>query len=745
MTRTRFWVTFTIALTTFAALPALAQPGCSVQDGNFKHVWGGLIRDVFVLQPHPNAAWLLEDGGRIRATFNGGATWRFQKTPACVQDLLRGAHFLHGGPVREGWAVGYGVVLHTDNAGSNWRVIAQPMALGKGANLWDVHFLNQSVGFIAGKHVLRSSTDGGVTWNDVNVIHPNDPSFQLSDHEYYTVDFQQTASGLVGIAVAEPGLILRTTDGFNWTVVWDFCFAPPLCSTCAPVAPNPPVAGCTNAFEIWDVEIVPGAASPTSAEIIASGGFGNQCGQFLVSANGGQSWSQEFELDGICNQSASCPGAGTQDGVPTQYGIHALTPTGGHSSGGGISVGYGGTNIVRDVACSPQPVWRANPQIVESGTNMKLTQPLFSVDGSDTGRAYMGSMFNGIARSDNGGASWTVQSVANDVFRLKDVFFADATTGWAVGQQFRITKTTDGGSNWTTEQLPTGPAGQGGLNDIIFDAGGQNGVAVGGFFNSNAPKISVTATGGPSWADHQSITPPLGSGDRTLSAVTTTGNAAFWAVGARGTVLFSTDGGNNWQNVGVNLGGGPIANVTLNGVAFSDPDTGYVVGRQGATGKIYRVTNATNPATRAWADVSPATAATDLQGVATGAGNVWAVGKRLGMAGDEVAAVYGSTGGAFSLETTPKLDPCQTVNPTAGSPFRALAGLYNEVAVAPSGTSVLVGGSCGRFVRRDAQGTWTELASQTSMHISGMSFFAGDQGFVHATLGSHDVIVKYVP
>jgi photosystem II stability/assembly factor-like uncharacterized protein len=445
----------------------------------------------------------------------------------------------------------------------------------------------------------------------------------------------------------------------------------------------------------------------------------------------------------MCNQGSSCGGLGTQDGVPTQYGTHTLAPSDGQTQGGGISVGYGGTNIVRDVSCTPQPVWQANPQMVEAGTGMKLTQPLFSVDGNGAGRAYMGSMFNGQARSDDGGGTWTVQTQANDVFRLKDIFFANATTGWAVGQQFRITKTTDSGVNWTTEQLPTGAAGQGGLSDILFDAGGQNGVAVGGFFNSNAPKISVTGTGGPPWADHQSITPPLGGGSRALSAVTSSGAGSFWVVGATGTVIFSSDGGNNWENVGVDLGGGPISNVTLNGVAFADANTGYVVGRQGATGKIYRVTNATNPATRAWTDVSPASGASDLQGVAAGGGDVWAVGKRLDTGGNAVAAVFRSTGGAFTLETTPKIDTCLTVNPTAGAPFRDLAGLFNEVAVSPSGTTVFVGGSCGRFLRRNALGTWTELASRTSMHISGMSFFADGEGFIHGTMGSHGVIMKY--
>lgn len=729
-----------LLLGTTAGAQILPQPLCTVEDGSFHHVWGGLVRDVFALDTQQRAAWLVEDGGRIRRTFDGGATWVFQDTPPCVQDLLRGAHFLHNGPVREGWAVGDGVVLHTTTAGGSWSQIASLEVNNQPAELWDVYFLDPSVGFLAGNHVLKSSVDGGATWAEVSVSNPYDPGFDASQPEYYSVDLQPIGDGLLGVAVAEPGLIVRTTDGFNWSVAYDFCFAPPLCSQCAPSAPIPPVAGCANGFEIWDVEIVPGATSVATAEVIAVGGFGNQCGQFLTSQDGGKTWGQEWNVDGLCNtQVAACGGSGLQDGVPTQYGDHALI------GGGAISVGYGGTNIVRDTNCSP-PVWRPNTQIQESGTGMKLTQPLFAVDGSGGGIAWLGSMMNGVAKTVDGGASWSVETAANDVFRLQDVFFKSATEGWAVGQGFRITKTTDGGVNWLSEQLPSGAAAQGGLNDIVFDANGLDGVAVGGFFGSDATKISVTGTGGPPWGVAQTITPPLGAGNRTLSSVTATGNRAFWAAGATATVLFSANGGVDWENVGVDTGGGAITSVTLNGVAFLDPNTGFVVGRQGATGKIYQVTNATNPATRAWLDVSPpgSESVTDLQGVAAGGGAVYAVGKRLGAAGSEVAVVYRWTGTSFVRELTPAVDACPGVSPTAGSPFRALAGLFNEVAVAPGGNTVFVGGSCGRFLRRDATG-WQELKSHTSMHVSGMSFYAQDGGFVHATMGSHGVIVQLGP
>ena len=732
------WLGLWIVFWCLGTLPAQGQPVCTVVAGAFEHVWGGLVQDVLSLDPHRRAAWLVEDGGRIRNTTNGGTTWLFQDTPPCVQDLLRGVHFLHGGPVREGWAVGDGAVLHTTDAGVTWTQIATLSVNNEPAELWDIWFEDQSNGYLAGNHILKFTTDGGVTWTDVTIVHPYDPGYQFALHEYYSIDFQRIGASLLGIAVAEPGFILRTTDGTNWRVEWDFCFEPPLCSGCAPVPPVPPVAGCSNNFEIWDVEIVAGAASVGTADVVAVAGFGNQCGQILTSQDGGVNWGQELNVDDFCNQqTGACGGANDEDGFPTLYGNHAL------DNGGGIAVGYAGTNALRDTSCSPA-VWRANPQIQDSN-GMKLTQPLFSIDGNGKGRAWIGSMFNGVVRTNNGGQSWTVQTTANDVFRLMDVYFDDASTGWGVGQFFRIIHSTDGGDGWTVQQAFSGPAGAGNLNDIVFDSGAQNGVAVGGFY-SGAVKISITGNGGGNWTNHGSITPPLGPGLRTLAAVTSNGNGHFWAVGATGTVLFSTNSGQAWENIDASAAGGPTAADTLNGVAFLDPDTGFVVGRRGAAGKIFRVTNATNPATRAWQDVSPVAGqgVLDFQGVAAGGGVAVAVGKRQPPVGAVVGTVFRWNGTGFAREITPRIDTCHTLNPTGGFPFFSLKGLFNEVAVSSTGNEIYVGGSCGRFLRFDAQG-WQEVKSHTSMHITGMSFYGATEGFVHATTGSHGVIVKYDP
>ncbi len=193
--------------------PAAAQSG--------EHRWSGLVSDIFVLG---NEAWSAEDGGRIRHRNPTTGVWSFQTTPAAVKDTLHRVHFLNA---NEGWAVGQGGwVLKTTDGGVNWTApytqFANPFP-ENGApfeELYDIHFLNSNEGWLVGLHTFLRTTDGGQNWIpvvlDVNLL---DASVQI-----YSLDIVQRPDGSrLGLAVCQPGFVLRSTDSElkTWTLEWD--------------------------------------------------------------------------------------------------------------------------------------------------------------------------------------------------------------------------------------------------------------------------------------------------------------------------------------------------------------------------------------------------------------------------------------------------------------------------------------------------------------------------------------------
>ena len=93
--------------------------------------------------------------------------------------------------------------------------------------------------------------------------------------------------------------------------------------------------------------------------------------------------------------------------------------------------------------------------------------------------------------STDGGQSWEQQSVPTRAM-LTAVWFQDRQTGWAVGHDALVLKTTDGGATWTPKFFAPDPEQP--LFDVWFDADGRRGFAVGayGFLLS-------TSDGGETW------------------------------------------------------------------------------------------------------------------------------------------------------------------------------------------------------------------------------------------------------
>lgn len=721
--------------------PAAANPlSCSVIDGKFRHVWGGEVHQSYVLDANSNLAWTVEDGGRMRRTLDG-ATWTFLNTPTCVQQRLRGVYFLASSGGRTGWAVGNdGTFMRTLDGGLNWTVMLQMFdANHKPAELWDVRFHDINHGWVAGNHLLRYTIDGGVNWYNVAASHPFNANFDLTTLEFYALDFTFLPGGsYIGLAVAEPGFILRTdssSSGQIWSVVYEAGNAnyPAICAPCAGSAP----------FEPWDVEFVPGATSASTAVAIVAGGFGLQCGIHLSSLDGGLQWKQEHAQHDSCNNSvvAGCAPVTTAL-TSTLYGTTTFVDR------TALTVGYGGGIYLRDgTNCTPA-IWRLQPQI-QQGAKV-FSQPLRGVDsngaGAGTGVAYVTGLMNGLYKTTSGGTNphgWQVQSTGNDVFRISGIHFLDGSNGWAVGQGYRIDKTADGGVNWT--DLSYSATASGRLAEITTSPNASNGVAVGHDFGTpRALKIFYQVTSS-TWSDTVTISGTLPAGPTGLTDVAWTQAAQFWAVGDSGLVLRSNNGGLSWTVIPIRIGGSVVSDISITGVSFLNANDGFVVGQSTSASspnaRIYRVTNATS-ANPVWTNVSPPSTlkVTVLTGVAATGTRAFAVGRK-GVVPNESRVVLKWTGSGFVEEITPVVPRCEETDSLApGTPETR----WSTVSLSPTTNEVFVGGSCGRFLRYDGT-SWSELRSLTSFHIGSSSFYSATGGFFLANAGSHAVIMKYTP
>jgi photosystem II stability/assembly factor-like uncharacterized protein len=206
------------ALVSVLVIPSIAQAQ------GFQHRWGGLVFDAF-LSADGTRLWTVEDGGRIRHRDPLG-NWPYQPVPDVVKDTLHRVHFLPDSMT--GWAVGQnGWFLKTTNGGATWNALYQMPSYtfpGTLEELYDVHFLDASRGWLVGKHGLWFTTNGGAQpsdWTPVGWANHVNPAAM----EIYAIDVVERAgSAVLALVSADPGYILISADpeavtfGRIWTI-----------------------------------------------------------------------------------------------------------------------------------------------------------------------------------------------------------------------------------------------------------------------------------------------------------------------------------------------------------------------------------------------------------------------------------------------------------------------------------------------------------------------------------------------
>jgi photosystem II stability/assembly factor-like uncharacterized protein len=249
-----------------------------------------------------------------------------------------------------------------------------------------------------------------------------------------------------------------------------------------------------------------------------------------------------------------------------------------------------------------------------------------------------------VIRSTDAGQNWSASSPASAT--LNGVHFVSDDVGWAVGNGGIVLKTTDGGANW----LQSSP-GSVNLNAVFFVDASR------GWIVGDAGRVLRTTNGGTSWTTYTPnpaalhgvffVNPnsgwAVGNGvvlKTTNGGVTWTASApttavlrdvhfvsasAGWAVGSNGVVLKSTNGGSSWTS-------SSPTTTDLNSVRFASATLGWAVG---GSGSIIRTTNGGT----SWTEQRPVTGA--LQ-------SVYFIDDRTGWAAGQNGALLNTVDGGVS-------------------------------------------------------------------------------------------------
>jgi photosystem II stability/assembly factor-like uncharacterized protein len=144
-----------------------------------------------------NTAYTITNNGKIFETVDGGNTWPQQNSGTDMH--LYSMSFLND---LHGYIVGgdeEGVFLKTSDGGNTW------LSTNFQAGLSSVYFIDENIGFAAGKKLLKTQ-DGGIIWNEID----------LGFFSYGGINFFDNKTGFL----AAGNVVLKTTDGGNnWEAI----------------------------------------------------------------------------------------------------------------------------------------------------------------------------------------------------------------------------------------------------------------------------------------------------------------------------------------------------------------------------------------------------------------------------------------------------------------------------------------------------------------------------------------------
>lgn len=355
----------------------------------------------------------------ILKTEDGGATWQQNVAVNVFPSNTIAIKFFD---INTGFAFReHDDLLRTTDGGITWT------EYNMGDDIYSFHFISKTVGFACGEHgVMYRTTDGGASWQWMS------PDARIDAYHLQSIYFINSS---IGFAVGHRGRILKTTDGgLTWTT-----YSPTYIDVSDIVVPTKYVAYAAVGGKLYKTTDAGSSWQPLSFTIgttfphlgsferfhffNADTGFVAASNQARIykTVDGGNSWKQIYV---------------------TQYGYDRITDVQFLEKNKGYLAVYSfnqGTLVkTTDAGETWKPVWTAQFQ-------GEFFQKIFFLD-EKTGYA---SRYDRLYKTTDSAKTWT-QLWQADV--INSLWFTNAKTGFACGENGMLRRTNDSGKTWT--QVP---------------------------------------------------------------------------------------------------------------------------------------------------------------------------------------------------------------------------------------------------------------------------------------------------
>jgi photosystem II stability/assembly factor-like uncharacterized protein len=393
-----------------------------------------------------NNGFIVSDAGIFLKTTDGGNSWQ-------RDSIVLAGYSVFFTDTITGWVATWeGYILKTTDGGTNWTAINSNPITNNG--LLKVRFYDQNYGwFIGGAGTIYRTTDAGNNWIDQ----------RQKEYKFNSIYFINES---IGWAVGDSAIILYTTDGGDNWQRQNYQDSIQLLSIYAINSQDVFAVGAfitglsifdrigvifktTNSGETWAKQRIDSVYEFNSIAFIndSTGWMSGTSGILLKTTNKGNTWVK-IVLDTSISKYKSA--LGKIQFVNQSIGWIGLSYLMGEQVYGSILKTTDGGNS-----------W--NVQNIPS-----LSSPSFYFVNEQSGWMIGDSI--GISKTyktTNGGANWTLSGSTYPDYST-NIFFNNEYIGWIaeysyVNQKSSITRTTDGGNTWVSQNIPSS-----GLTDLLF-------------------------------------------------------------------------------------------------------------------------------------------------------------------------------------------------------------------------------------------------------------------------------------